>query len=313
MTDAFAKVYAKASRRAARRPLRLVCAVDGLPGLRAAVDAGADCVQLEYPAPSSVEACFKAGADLLKGVHYAQARGTEFFLAIAGTFVPAGGWAHVRELIDTAARAGIDALDSDDASLLLYAASRYPWLALHYSPRQALLDPRAAEAARRTLGVSWLSLPRSVSLARIEPLSKNPLLDLRVHAYGETCAILRPRQYACGMPDAQTAALRIFEHASGSETVIAAASNGEEAANDIGSGSVADSVANMLDLLPHLAALKIRAITISAAGMAPRQVGKVIGVYREAINECLDRPRYYTVKKRWVEQLIMLAGASGRT
>lgn len=297
MMNAFAKVHAKAARRAARRPLRLVCVVRGLPGLRAAVDAGADCVQLEYPAaPAFAEISGKAGADLLKGVRYTQARGSEFFLALAGTSSSTSGWTRCRDLIDTAARAGIDAFDADDASLLLYAASRHPWMALHYSPRQALPDSRTAEAIRRTLGVSWLGLPRSVSLARIEALSGNPLLDLRVHAYGEACAILR-----------------IFDHASGSETVIAAASNGEEASNDVSFGSSAESAANVLDLLPRLAALKIRALTVSAVGMAPRQIGKVVGVYREAISDCLDRSRRYTVRREWLERLMIATGMSRRT
>ena len=222
MMNAFAKVHAKAARRAARRPLRLVCVVRGLPGLRAAVDAGADCVQLEYPAaPAFAEISGKAGADLLKGVRYTQARGSEFFLALAGTSSSTSGWTRCRDLIDTAARAGIDAFDADDASLLLYAASRHPWMALHYSPRQALPDSRTAEAIRRTLGVSWLGLPRSVSLARIEALSGNPLLDLRVHAYGEACAILRPRRpgapQPAGAPDKNQ---RQFEPAYGIATGV---------------------------------------------------------------------------------------------
>ena len=111
----------------------LVCPAGTPASLRTAVDAGADAVycglQNATNARNFPGLNFTA-AEIARSVGYAHARNAKVLLAV-NTFPPAGRFGLWREAIDTAARAGVDAVIVCDMGVADYAARAYPGLRLH--------------------------------------------------------------------------------------------------------------------------------------------------------------------------------------
>jgi putative protease len=70
---------------------------------------------------------------------------------------------------------------------------------------------------------------------------------------------------------------------------------------------------NTLELLPQLMKLGVRAVKIEGRQRSPAYVSQVTRVWREAIDDCIERGHRYAVRTNWMTQLDQLAEGQQHT
>lgn len=293
------------------KPIELTCRCDSMAALRAAVDNGADWIHIEYRHDNADEIgglnlnC-KTGR-IAKAIRYAHDHRCKVILA-STTRSTAGDWLQMRNMIDRAAAAGVDALALADPALLVYCAAHHSNLRLHYVlPKAAAVSSEAISFLHRQFGITRVVLPELLSLPLLEQLAKEVPVELAVCGQGRfltaiefgsnpspinTKASSSPPIHLCTGTDMEPVS-----------TAIAHCANGESAANDCSFTKRRPSDSNTLRLLPQLAALGIRAVWTAAPNHAPPRLAQVTRVWREAIDNCLENLDHYAVKPSWIATL----------
>lgn len=296
-TSAIAERYSTA--------LELVCLVDSVAALRAAVDNGADCVRLEYrdtPPAHCIAGMAVDNGSLAKGIQYAHDRRCKALLELDADSDPVN-WERLRDIIHCAAQSGVDALILSDPALMLYAATRYPDLRLHYAASEAAANSGAINFLQKQFGVSRVVLPRIMSLAQVRQLSKNTTVELEVFGFGRLCTIVEGRDTASfGLPVGTE-----DRNASTSDGLESCCGGNEDASNDSCYAIQHRPDINTLGLLPQLTATGVRAIKVEAPDYEPALLARLTRVWREAIDDCLENFDRYTVKPSWIAELNRLA------
>lgn len=324
------------------RALELVAPAGSLTALKAAVDAGADCVYTGFR--DDTNARNFAGlnfseAELEQGVRHAHARGARVFIAI-NTFPQAGAFERWCRAVDRAAMLGADAVIMADAGLMHYAATAHPQLRLHLSVQGSATTYEAINFYRNQFGVSRAVLPRVLTLAQVEALVQRTDAEIEVFGFGSLCVMVEGR---CALSSHVTgkspntagvcsppSAVRWKQTPQGLESrlsgVLVDRYAGEEKAAypTICKGRYRvekedyyaieePSSLNALALLPDLLRVGVRAIKLEGRQRSPAYVTEITQVWRAAIDACLDKPERFAAQAVWMARLAALAEGQQHT
>jgi len=186
-------------------PLELVCPAGTPAALRAAVDAGADCVYLGFRDETNARNFPGLNfnpKELAEGLEYAGQRGAKILVAI-NTYPEAGNPGPWHRAVDTAADLGAHAVILADIGLLDYAANKRPDLRRHLSVQASASNPEAIRFYQSAFGVKRVVLPRVLTVAEITALNKEINVETEVFVFGGLCVMAEGRcslsSYATGI------------------------------------------------------------------------------------------------------------------
>jgi collagenase-like PrtC family protease len=318
------------------RRIDLVCPAGTLPALKAAVDAGADCVYVglrnETNARNFAGLNFdaKGAAD---GLAYAHARGAQVLLAL-NTYPQPATFARWTDALDFAADAGFDAVILADPGLMQYAAERHPALRLHLSVQASATTHEAINFHVRRFGVRRAVLPRVLSLAQVEHVVRNAECEIESFGFGSLCVMVEGRcalsAYVTGDgPNTAGAcspakAVRWEETPRGLEVRLSGVlldrygigesagyptiCKGRYAVNDATYYAIEEPTSlNVLEILPDLVRMGIAAIKIEGRQRSPAYVAAVTRIWRAAIDACVADPDRYVARDTWQRELAGVA------
>jgi putative protease len=320
----------------------LVCPAGSLPALKAAIDNGADCVYLGFRDATNARNFAGLNFDdaaIGAGIRYAHERGRKVLLAL-NTYPQPGCWQQWRSAIDRAARFGIDAVILADPGLMQYAASTHPALRLHLSVQGSATNYEAIKFYQEHFGISRAVLPRVLSLAQVEQVTKNTSVEIEVFGFGSLCVMVEGRcalsSYVTGespnthgvcspaksvrwqqTPNGLESRLNgvlIDRYADNENASYPTLCKGRFEVEDESYYAIEEPASlNTLELLPQLLAMGVRAIKIEGRQRSPAYVGQVTRVWREAIDNCLDSRQRYSVKPNWMTELDKVAEGQQHT
>jgi putative protease len=179
----------------ASTPFELVCPAGSLPALKAAVDAGADCVYMGMRDATNARNFAGLNFDraaIENGIRYAHERGAKVLMAI-NTYPQAGQGDRWRTAVDTAAGMGVDAVIVADPGLLQYAARQHPGLRLHLSVQGSATNYEAINLYREQFGIQRAVLPRVLSLEQVKQLTQRTQVEIEVFGFGSLCVMVEGR------------------------------------------------------------------------------------------------------------------------
>ncbi|MGB5080234.1 MAG: peptidase U32 family protein [Burkholderiales bacterium] len=328
--------------RGRRRGPELVCPAGSLAALRAAVDAGADCVYSGYRDDTNARnfaGLNFTAAELEQGMRYARARGVRVFVAI-NTYAQADSFPRWCAAIDRAAASGADAVIVADAGLMEYAAATHPHLGLHLSVQGSATTWEAINFYRCRFGVRRAVLPRVLTLDQVAKLLRRAETEIEVFGFGSLCVMVEGRcalsSYATGQsPNTAGAcspawAVQWLPTTAGLESrlngvLIDRYADGEKAAyptickgryrvdGDTYYAIEEPASLNTLDLLPDLVRLGVAGIKIEGRQRSPAYVTEVTRVWRAAIDACLEDPARFAARADWMRRLGALAEGQQHT
>lgn len=175
--------------------IELVCPAGSPAMLRAAIEAGADSVYCglrdETNARNFPGLNFSA-AELQVAADWAHERGAKVLVAI-NTFARVGAVGTWRASVDTAARAGADAIIVADLGVLAYARDAHPQMRLHLSVQAAAGSADAIDYYAKTYGVRRVVLPRVLSAPEIAVLNRSISVETEAFVFGGLCVMAEGR------------------------------------------------------------------------------------------------------------------------
>ena len=321
----------------------LVCPAGSLPALKAAIDAGADCVYMGLRDATNARNFAGLNFDrsaIEAGIRHAHDRGRKVLMAI-NTYPQASDPGPWLAGIDQAAGLGVDAVIVADPGLLRYAARNHPGLRLHLSVQGSATNYEAINFYREQFGIQRVVLPRVLSLEQVKQLVQRTPVEIEVFGFGSLCVMVEGRcqlsSYVTGeSPNTHgvcspARAVRWEETAAGTEArlggvLIDRYASGEKAGYptlckgrfDVGGDSSYYAIEeptslNTLELLPQLAAIGVRAIKIEGRQRSPAYVAQVTRVWREAIDHLAAQGHRYAVKTAWMAGLDQVAEGQQHT
>ena len=322
--------------------IELVCPAGGLPALKAAVDAGANCVYAGFKDDTNARNFNGLNFDeatLRQGIRYAHDRGVKVLIAL-NTYPQTDNWSRWTAAVDRAAGFGVDAVILADIGLMDYAARRHPQLRLHLSVQGSATNYEAINFYRQRFNIQRAVLPRVLSMAQVAQVVANTDVEIEVFGFGGLCVMVEGRcalsAYATGTsPNCNGAcspgkAVRWEQTAQGMETrlngiLIDRFADGERAGYPTlckGRFEVEDETyyaieepasLNTLELLPELMGMGIRAIKIEGRQRSPAYVAQVTRVWREAIDACRRDAAGFIAKSAWMAELNKVSEGQSHT
>jgi putative protease len=310
--------------------------------LKATVENGADAVYIGFR--DDPNARHFAGLNFndgsaQKAVRYAHDHGSKVYLAI-NTYPQPAGWQRWQRAVDVAAAIGIDALIIADIGVLAYAAENYPDLPRHLSVQGSATNTEALRFYKTQFDISRAVIPRVLSMTQVRRLAENSAVDLEVFGFGSLCVMVEGRcllsSYATGeSPNtcgacSPASAVRWVETANGTQCrlngmLIDQFDAGEKAGYPVvckGRYRVAGHTyhaieeptsLNTLELLPQLQQAGIKAVKIEGRQRSTAYVGRVVGIWREAIDSCLRDPQSFVTRPHWMQGLAALSEGTQTT
>lgn len=272
--------------------MELVCPVATLSMLLMAVDNGADCVCLEIEERNAYdEDCIDFNNQAtLNSIRYAHDRKCKVLLSLATRTQPST-WEHWSGIIDAATAAGVNTLVLSDPALMLYAAGQYPQVGLHYATIDSAANSESIAFFLRQFKISRIALPRTLSLAQLAQIARETPAELQVSGF---CRL---------SPAIETSKLPIAPAPKKTGSSVEHCAATESAANDSWFSMEYTPDIRVLQLLPQLGVLGVRAIRIETSGQRPAQAAQTMRVWREAIDECSENIEQYCVKASWLIEL----------
>ncbi|MEC4722351.1 U32 family peptidase [Noviherbaspirillum sp. CPCC 100848] len=302
--------------------LELACPAYNLTSLKAAVENGANSIYIEYR-PAGLHPHLRSllahDAALRKGIRYAHAHKAKVVLSLSQPHVDADPWTASIAMIRDASKLGIDAITLSDPALMLYTAAHYPGLAMHYMAPQSMLEANAIRHLKRNIPFTRVILPRVVSVAQIEEISRIPGIGVELVGFGKGCTILTPRVAPHDTPDTPTlpgcpaAIERISQRSFHSATPL----DGGTEACGLPGPAMNDQLFHLehsdewhaLNVLPQLAAIHVRALRIELQEHSSSKLARLTRVWREAIDECLHDTQHFNVRPAWLAELRNLSSS----
>ena len=322
--------------------MELVCPAGGLPALKAAVDNGADWVYAglrddtnarNFPGLNFGE------RELAEGIAYAHRRGRKLVLAI-NTYPRADNWPRWTRAVDRAAALGADAVILADPGLMSYARRSHPRLDLHLSVQGSATSYEAINFFFERFQVKRAVLPRVLSLAQVEHVARNTMVEIEVFGFGGLCVMVEGRcalsSFVTGeSPNTRGAcspawAVRWRETPDGLESRLggilvdryAAAEKAAYPTLCKGRYEVADETyyaieepasLNTLELLPEFARIGVAAVKIEGRQRSTAYVARVTRIWREAIDRCARDPAAFAIEAAWQQELRKLSEGQQQT
>ena len=321
----------------------LVCPAGSLPALKAAVDAGADCVYLGLRDATNARNFAGLNFDeaaIANGIAYAHAKGAKVFMAL-NTYPQAGNPELWRSALDKAADLGVDAVILADPGLMQYAAQKHPQLRLHLSVQGSATNYDAINFYREQFGIVRAVLPRVLSLEQVQRVIERTPVEIEVFGFGSLCVMVEGRcalsSYVTGeSPNTHGVcsppkAVRWQETPQGRESrlngvLIDRYAPGENAGYptlckgrfDVGDDENYYAIEeptslNTLELLPQLMKMGVRALKVEGRQRSPAYVAQVTKVLRDAIDQCIANPHRYAPKPAWMASLDQVAEGQQHT
>ncbi len=320
----------------------LVCPAGSLPALKAAVDNGADAVYLGYKNDTNARNFAGLNFDaksMAEGVRYAHAKGREVLMAI-NTFPQAGRTADWHAAVDGAVDQGVDAIILADIGLLDYATRKHPQQRLHLSVQGSATSYEAINFCQREFGVRRAVLPRVLTLAQVEHVIKNTSVEIEVFGFGSLCVMNEGRcwlsSYACGespntvgacspakyvkwdkKPGAMETRLNGIlidrfgdDEPAGYPTLC---KGRFEVQGEIYYALEEPTSLNVLELLPDIIKIGVKAIKVEGRQRSPTYVAQVTRTLRAALDAARDSAERFHVKPVWQAELAKVSEGSQAT
>ncbi|QYJ87165.1 U32 family peptidase [Shewanella mesophila] len=314
--------------------MELLCPAGNLASLKVALNAGADAIYLglkdDTNARSFAGLNFTA-KKLKQAVQYTKQQGKKIFLTI-NTFPKPGEEQRWYQAIDLAANTGVDALIMADLSLLDYAHSRYPHLALHLSVQASATNLGALSLYKREFNIERAVLPRVLSMKQVRDLAKVTPVDLEVFAFGSLCIMAEGRchlsSYVTGQSPNTGGSCSPAKDVRWQEVdgkrltrlnnVLIDKSDIDDqmgypvvckgrytTQEDAQPNYLLESPTslNTLSLLPELAKSNVVSLKIEGRQRSPAYVEQVTRVWRQAIDTYLSDPKAYSAQEQWNKAL----------
>jgi putative protease len=294
-------------------PVELVCPAGTPAALRAAVDAGADCVYLGFRDETNARNFPGLNfnrAELAEGVAYAHDHGSKVFVAI-NTFPRAGQPEIWHQAIDDAARVHADAAIVADLGLCDYAARKHPDLRLHLSVQASASSTEAIRFYHQAFGIKRAVLPRVLTVPEIANLCASVPVEMEVFIFGGLCVMAEGRcalsSYATGKSPNMNGACSPASHVRYIEKGDKVVSQlGGFTINSFGAGEPAGyptlckgrfetngrlnylfeepTSLNTLSILPEMIAAGVRAFKIEGRQRGRAYVTSVVRAFRLAVD-----------------------------
>lgn len=294
-------------------PVELVCPAGTPAALRAAIDAGADCVYLGFRDETNARnfpGLNFSREELAEGVAYAHARGSRVYVAI-NTFPRAGHPEIWHRAVDDAARLGVDAVILADLGLCDYAARTYPELRLHLSVQASASSAEAIRFYHEAFGIRRAVLPRVLTVSEIAGLCAAVPVEMEVFVFGGLCVMAEGRcalsSYATGKSPNMNGACSPASHVRYIEKGDKVVSQlGGFTINTFGGGEPAGyptlckgrfetngrlnylfeepTSLNTLSILPEMIAAGVRAFKIEGRQRGRAYVANVVRSFRQAVD-----------------------------
>ncbi len=291
----------------------LVCPAGTPAALRAAVDAGADCVYLGFRDETNARnfpGLNFSRAELAEGVAYAHDHGAKVLVAI-NTFPRAGQPEIWHQAIDDAARLHVDAAIVADLGLCAYAAARHPDLRLHLSVQASASSVEAIRFYHQAFNIRRAVLPRVLTVPEIANLCASVPIEMEVFIFGGLCVMAEGRcalsSYATGKSPNMNGACSPASHVRYIEKGDKVVSQlGGFTINTFGAGEPAGyptlckgrfeangrlnylfeepTSLNTLAILPELIAAGVRAFKIEGRQRGRAYVTNVVRAFRAAVD-----------------------------
>ena len=320
----------------------LVCPAGSLPALKAAVDAGADCVYLGLRDATNARNFAGLNFDeaaIQSGIAYAHQRGRKVLLAL-NTYPQAANPAPWRAALDRAAAWGIDAVILADPGLMQYAARQHPQLRLHLSVQGSATNHDAINLYHQQFGIQRAVLPRVLSLEQVRQVLRRTPVEIEVFGFGSLCVMVEGRcalsSYATGeSPNTHgvcspAKAVRWQETPRGLESrlngvLIDRYGPGENAGYptlckgrfDVNGETYyaieEPTSLNTLELLPELARIGVSAIKIEGRQRSPAYVAQVTQVWRAAIDRLQQGKAPFRIEPAWMADLNKVSEGQSHT
>lgn len=291
--------------------MELVCGADSMASLRAAVENGADSIRLGYRIIEGAPSLKNLQLDhsgFARAIRYAHDNGSKVALSLEAAAIPAE-WSQSREVIERAAHWGIDAITVNDAALMLYCLARYPRLPLHYEIPEDCLSGDVIGILQERFGITRILLPRALSLAGLEQISKRIDVELEVCASGHLCSIVRGNNGDSRMTADSRTGISLGCDTEARFVAVERCAAIEAASNDSSYQAEDRAESKTLALLPRLRASGVHAIQIGAQHRGAIQTAQLTRVWREALDSYAEDPEHFSVKPSWLAQIDKFAGA----
>lgn len=320
----------------------LVCPAGSLPALKTAVDQGADAVSLGFKNDTNARNFAGLNFDhksMVEGIRYAHSKGREVLLAI-NTFAQAGRVADWQKSVDAAVDLGVDAIILADVGLLDYAANKYPQQRLHLSVQGSATSYEAINFCQREFGVRRAVLPRVLTLAQVEHVIKNTDVEIEVFGFGSLCVMNEGRcwlsSYACGESPNTVGACSPAKYVKWDKQPgqMETRLNGiliDRFGDDEPAGYPTlckgrfdvqgetyyaleePTSLNVLEILPDILKIGVRAIKIEGRQRSPAYVAQVTRTLRAALDSLRDSGERYHVKPSWQAELAKVSEGNQAT
>ena len=322
--------------------LELVCPAGSFPALRAAVDNGADTVYMGFRDATNARNFPGLNFDerqARQGIDYAHQRGSKVLLAL-NTYPQPQTWTTWTAAVDKAAELGVDALILADAGLMRYAMRTHPELRLHLSVQGSATSPEAIAFYHENFGIQRVVLPRVLSLSQVERVVANTDVEVEVFAFGSLCVMVEGRCYLSSYATGESPntcgacspakSVRWEEAEDGrkvrlNDVLIDSYAPGESAGypvickgrfevnGEVGYAIEEPTSLSILDILPDLMRIGVKAIKVEGRQRSPAYVAQVTKVLREAVDAASANPASFTPRSDWVAQLDKVAEGSTHT
>ncbi len=320
----------------------LVCPAGSLPALKTAVDQGADAVYLGFKNDTNARNFAGLNFDqksMAEGIRYAHGKGREVLLAI-NTFAQAGRVADWQKSVDAAVDLGVDAIILADVGLLDYAANKHPQQRLHLSVQGSATSYEAINFCQREFGVRRAVLPRVLTLAQVEHVIKNTSVEIEVFGFGSLCVMNEGRcwlsSYACGESPNTVGACSPAKYVKWDKQpglmetrlngILIDRFNDDEPAGyptlckgrfDVQGETYyaleEPTSLNVLEILPEILKIGVRAIKIEGRQRSPAYVTQVTRTLRAALDSLRDGNERYHVKPGWQAELAKVSEGNQAT
>lgn len=303
----------------ATESLELACPAYNLTSLKAAVENGANSIYIEYR-PAGLHPHLRSllahDAALRKGIRYAHAHKAKVVLSLSQPHANADPWTASVAMIKDASQLGIDAITLSDPALMLYTAAYYPELSIHYVAPPSMFEANAIRLLKRNIPFTRVILPRVVSVAQIEEISRIPGIGVELVGFGKGCTILTPRTAPHGNPNLSGRPTGLERNSQRSLHSAVPLDAGAEACGLPGPATN-DQLFDLehsdewhaLSVLPQLAAIHVRALRVELQEHSSSKLARLTRIWREAIDECLHDTQHFNVRPAWLAELKTLSSS----
>ncbi len=211
---------------------------------------------------------------------------------------------------------GVDALIISDPGLIRVVHQRWPQAEIHASVQAGVANYLAANCLAE-LGASTVIFSRGVEdIAQLEQTCRQVDVGLEVFVHGDVCYFFDSKCYLTGYLKRE----KIKENLRRPETELIGCSNRGECylickhKCQLVSKAGIIKECNLfrkrdmcrLDMLPELVKMGISYLKIEGRQFSPQYMEKSTGIYRKALDLCLQNPDKYTSHPGWKESLEIL-------